>query len=212
MVRAEMAQQFIVTGIDTPPWDNPHPLDVPVLEEEYSRLLDPGKYRILATRVDAWAAALERLGLGVVERPPVGRELWRDPPRSSFDRAVRVRPVRAGAMPLLFGFDAIDDVPDTGLTIGVGEPAVEIGVLPDCGCDACDYGSEELQAELDAALTAVVGGHLIHLTTPDGTVIATDQGLSAQGDIVDLEDLEELVAEARAGRSRAVVVSGVAWW
>src|SRR5699024_2075680 len=59
---ADVEHAFAVTGADTPPWPDPHlgpgGRDVPVREEEYSRCLDPGKYRIVVTRAEAWAPDL----------------------------------------------------------------------------------------------------------------------------------------------------------
>ena len=58
---------FAVTGRGLTPWPDPHP-DRSPLDEEYSRLLDPAKWRIIGARAEAWLVALVDSALAVVER------------------------------------------------------------------------------------------------------------------------------------------------
>lgn len=103
-------EAFAVTGADAPPWPDPQ-LEGDVRDEEYSRCVEPDKYRILAARAEAWTRALSGLGLaepGMIADPA---SIWRRAPDVPVSGAVRLRPVRAHAVPLVFGYSAIDEVP-----------------------------------------------------------------------------------------------------
>lgn len=207
-----MAAAFVETAAATPRWPDPHPGDVFPREEEYSRCLDPGKYRIIAARANAWFRAFTELGLAAVEDAGDPASAWRDGQPELLERAVWVRPVRSGAVPMLLGFRAFDGVVDAVVLLGVAEPAVLLASLPDCGCDACDGGSDELLAELDRYLLAAADGSLVHVTTRKGVVISTPSWRSASGRFGTSVDVDALVADARDGRSRHQVVSGASWW
>ncbi|MFI7344103.1 DUF6226 family protein [Streptomyces sp. NPDC050085] len=211
VLRGAVDEAFTVTGADTPPWPDPHP-DGDVRDEEYSRCLDPAKYRIIAARAQAWTRALCTLGLAEEEpaADPVG--LWRRATDVTVESAVRLRPVRADAVPLVFGFAAMDGVPRTVVVVGAGEPASVLGVLPDCGCDACDDGSANLLEAVDELVEAVATGTFVHVDAGRGReIIATEEGWSASNWDEARTPVEEAVAEARAGRSPHGVVSGPAW-
>ena len=66
---------------------------------------------------------------------------------------------------------------DAGVTLGVGDPAVAITWIPDCGCDACDSGSQDVLDELDEAIVGVVSGAFRRLAAGDRviTVIGADR-------------------------------------
>ena len=66
---------------------------------------------------------------------------------------------------------------DGGVTLGVGYPAVPIAWIPDCGCDACDSGSQDVLDELDDAIVGVVSGVFRRLSSGDReiTVMGTDR-------------------------------------
>jgi hypothetical protein len=212
-LRAAVEDAFTTTGASTPPWPDPHEgMDGP-RDEEYSRCLDPGKYRILDARVQAWVSVLTRLGLAAVEEVEEPDRAWRDrPSRRQLDRAIRLRPVRGGALPLLLGFSGTPDGPES-LYVGAGEPAVLALLTPGCGCDACDDGSERLLAEVDEHVMAIVSGDFVHLVRGRNTVMSTGRGWSASGEFADAgRDVEALLAEARAGRSTYPVVMGAPWW
>ncbi|MFI7008465.1 DUF6226 family protein [Streptomyces sp. NPDC050145] len=206
-------EAFAETGADTPHWPDPH-ADREVRDEEYSRCLDPAKYRVLAARAEAWTRVLCGLGLAREERIPVAaRALWRGEPGASVDEVVRLWPLGgAGAVPLLFGFGAIDDVPRTVLTVGAGEPAVSAAQVPDCGCDACDDGSAGILEVLDEAVLAVVTGEFVHVDAGRGrTVTALLDGWSASDWERPLPGVEGALTKARAGTSPYDVVVGRAW-
>ena len=76
------------------------------------------------------------------------------------------------------------DVDDAGVVLGVGDPADCIAWLPNCGCDACDRGSQDEIERLDHHLLCVVTGAFRRLG--DGQRVITfldDREWSATGDI-----------------------------
>lgn len=159
------------TGHGLTPWAHPHP-DRSPLEEEYSRVTDPGKWRIIGARADAWLAVLARAGLADVE--PDAHVDWGVPPWTVVTRTDRAVPRAPGAIPLVVARSRLDAVDDAGVTLGVGDPAVPLKAIPDCGCDACDSGSQDVLNELDQWVLGVVTGAYRRLWKGDReiTVIA----------------------------------------
>jgi hypothetical protein len=49
------------------------------------------------------------------------------------------------------------------LQISVVQPAVAVAMLPDCGCDACDFGSDDLLRAIDQTIGNIVGGPFVAL-------------------------------------------------
>ena len=49
------------------------------------------------------------------------------------------------------------------MNIAVARPDVVVETQPDCGCDACDSGSNDLLEAVDAAIRHVVGGPFVVL-------------------------------------------------
>ncbi len=211
-LRQRVDAEFRDTGSRTPPWPDPHPDRQPA-DEEYSRVSDPGKYRIIGARADAWLRSLAGLELAGVEDVDDPAGAWRDEPTGgAVARARRVRPVRAGALPLLVCTSGFAGVSDNGVLIGVGDPALQVATIPDCGCDACDSGSADLLAELDRLVLDVVGGQFIHVVTSRGTVTAGSGGWSATGFRGGgAAGIERVLADARLGRSRHQVLRGAPW-
>ena len=167
-------EAFAITGRGLAPWPDPHP-DRRPREEDYSRLSDPAKWRIVGARADAWVVALRAAGLAEVERKAPIR--WEAPPRTVVSRADRVVPHVVGGLPLIVARSQLGAVDDAGVTLGVGDPAVVITWIPDCGCDACDSGSQDVLDELDEAIVGVVSGAFRRLASGDRviTVIGTDR-------------------------------------
>lgn len=161
---------------------------------------EPGECRIVGARAEAWVGALAGLGLAVVDEVGDVTGAWRDRCSLDMDRATRLRPVRAGCLPLLIGFHHLQGVPDAVVHLGAGEPAVPLLSIPDCGCDACDDGSDPLLKELDKHVVAVVSGAFVHVTTKRGTIAATGPDLSASGPFPRGFDFDALLTEVRAGR------------
>lgn len=182
-VLAAVEQAFEVTGASTPGWPDPHP-DRNPRQEEYSRVSDVGRYRILQTRVDAWVRALADAGLA--RAVDVRREPWIAECRSP-DQHLRVRriePARAGGIDLLAATTLVDGE-RFGLDLGVcrhGERPVFLAMVPDCGCDACDSGSADLLEELDDWVLTVAGGGVVHARRGDRCATRRFRGWSASND------------------------------
>ncbi|MFP5488205.1 MAG: DUF6226 family protein [Acidimicrobiia bacterium] len=160
---------FELTSSALRQWDDPHPPpDRLVADEEYSRVTDPGRWRIIGARVDAWLDALMAEGLATVERGAAVD--WEEPPGPIVTRTDLVRPTVAGGLPLVVGRTRIEAVEDAGIVLGVGLPAVPLVWIPDCGCDACDSGSADVIDQVDTWIGGIVRGELRHLVRPRRTI------------------------------------------
>ncbi len=92
-----------------------------------------------------------------------------------------MEPVAAGALPLLFlHWDAGSEWAAM-VEVHAGDPPVRCLVIPDCGCDACDDGSDSMLPALDEGIVPVT---------------ATGEGWSASG--------------SRSGREISALVEGPA--
>lgn len=142
-----------------PSWPDPHPGRTEPAEDEYSRVTDPERYRVVHARAHAWTDHLGTLDAVDVDTlaPVPGAREGRP---GSFDRGVRLSSRRPGTLSLLL---LERDVPHPVLHIGVVRPEVVLEVLPDCGCDACDSGSEDLLGAIDDTISRVVGGPFVVL-------------------------------------------------
>ncbi|WP_420098678.1 DUF6226 family protein [Corynebacterium sp.] len=156
-ILAAVDREYATDPLSAVTWDDPHP-DLEVYDEEYSRVTDPERFRIVGARVDAWERALVGLGLAHAE-PVVTPSGWRQAPSR---KAVRLVPLSTGAQPLVMVKEAFHDTPETVLVAGAGgaddRDPVELGAAPDCACDACDSGSEHLLEDVDELVGKVVGG------------------------------------------------------
>ncbi|WP_107705823.1 DUF6226 family protein [Nocardioides allogilvus] len=152
--------------LELPSWPNPHAGMFPPDENEYSRVTDPERYRIVHARASVWAAVLEDAldvssetlaAAGGAERP------------HGFDRGVGLIPCQPGTLPLFLLERDVPTQTPTGegtlalLDIGVGRPDIVVSMQPDCGCDACDSGSSDLLEAIDARIRHVVGGPFVVL-------------------------------------------------
>ena len=83
--------------------------------------------------------------------------------------------------------------------------------IPDCGCDACDSGSQGVLDELDEAIVGVVSGAFRRLASGERviTVIGTDRwSASSSGSArFDRGEVARILAEPTGWRE----VSGAAW-
>jgi hypothetical protein len=152
----------LLTAVDTvfgavaqhlAPWPDPHQ-GRPPRDDEYSRVTDAGRYRLVGARADAWIAVLTDRGLASVHHDVE----WRQPPRTLVTRAARLEPTAPNALALVIARSAIADIDDAGVTLAVGRPAAFVEGFPDCGCDACDSGSQDVLDHLDRHILAVVQG------------------------------------------------------
>lgn len=160
-VRAEMERRF--AAMDPQPWPPPRePMDSP-RQEEYSRVTDPARYRIVGQRATAWAeAAVALLGATYEAVPiPEGDDAptsWRAPLASSW----RLASPRPGTIPLYVHATASPQAAGmlSGVLVAIGRPGFDLELVPDCGCDACDWGSDGLLEQVDELIAAVLAGDL----------------------------------------------------
>jgi len=175
----EVDRAFEVTGAATPGWPDPHPDRNPG-NDEYSRVTDVGKYRILDARVDAWVAALE--AAGIARSVEVSAEPWVAGLRPPADhgRVRRLEPAAAGGLCLVLATTLVDGRP-FGLDVGTaraGEAPAVLAVVPDCGCDACDSGSVDLLTELDCVVLTVARGGVVRAGRGEDVATRTWHGWS----------------------------------
>ncbi|WP_127479284.1 DUF6226 family protein [Nocardioides pantholopis] len=187
---AEVEKAFATTGADTPGWPNPRPDMEPPADEEYSRCLDPGKYRILDARVAAWAQVLAgRVLAGTSDLPAASAATWIGAFRDveGLLRVQEIRPVRPRGLALLLATTLVDGEP-FGLDIAVaGDTAapVLIDAMPSCGCDACDDGSASLLDDLDGWFVVVATGGVVHARDGKRSITRTADGWQGTGDDLD---------------------------
>lgn len=137
-------------------------------------MTDPFKWRIVGARAEAWLVALAEAGVADFE---TDTEIsWDTPPTTIVTCADRAVPRAAGALPLVVARSQLDAVDDAGVTLGVADPAVRLAVIPDCGCDACDSGSQDVLEELDEYVFGVVSGTYRRLWKGDREVTVISGG------------------------------------
>jgi hypothetical protein len=163
-LRARVAVSYDRLGM--PSWPNPHPGTASPREEEYSRVTDPGRYRIVHARSRMWADRLGDLpGIQVETLAPA--PLDAEGRLGRFDRGVRVTSSRPGTLPLLLlERDAPLSDQEASLAVlyvSVVRPEVAVAFLPVCGCDACDPGSDDVLDAVDEAIGNVIGGPFVAL-------------------------------------------------
>jgi hypothetical protein len=159
-LQARVAASYDALGL--PSWPNPHPEPAQPREEEYSRVTAPERYRIGPARGRVWADRLAELP-GVTAEALSPAPLDGEGRLGRFDRGVRLTPARPGTLPLLL---LERDAPLAVLHISVVEPGIGVQMLPDCGCDACDLGSDDLLDAIDETIRTVVGGPFVLLRGP----------------------------------------------
>lgn len=144
-----------------PAWPDPWPEREPDVAA-YSRLTDPLRYEILFRRADAWLAVLG-------EVPGITVEPLDDPGLSTsgqpLARGRRVASDKPGALPC---FVLERDEPMPVVAFALGEPDVLLEQQPDCGCDACDGGSESLLRVVDELFVEVLTSPVVVLRGADG--------------------------------------------
>ena len=152
--------------LSLPSWPDPRPGTTSPRDDEYPRVTQPQRYRIVQARARVWADAL-------VDVPGVETETLDPTPLvgqgqpGSFDRAIRLSSTRPSTLSLFLlehvvGLrESADALPL--LRICVVTPEITIERVPDCGCDACDPGSAELLRTVDEAIGNVVGGSFVVL-------------------------------------------------
>ncbi len=203
-LQARVASRF--ERLDLPSWPDPHPGMVSPREEEYSRVSEPERYRVVHARAGVWAAVLEE-ALGVRSESLTPALVAGDARPEAFARGVRLVPRRPGTLPLLL---LERDVPTQSgdatlavLHIGVVRPDVVVEMQPDCGCDACDSGSSDLLEAIDATIRQVVGGPFVVLRGNGWRAQWHPDGGSASGDGrgPDFRELMDLCRRLAAGET-----------
>ncbi|MEZ5230533.1 MAG: DUF6226 family protein [Acidimicrobiales bacterium] len=120
---------------------------------------------------------------------------WSEPPSTVVTRADCALPVVAGGLPLVLARSRIESVDDAGVTIGVGSPAVVHRWIPDCGCDACDSGSQGALDELDEQVLAVVTGRFRRLRREDRTITVVSGQICQSAGLSGLTDPTTVLAD-----------------
>lgn len=161
-LQAQVASRY--RGLGLPAWPDPHPGMESPPEEEYSRVTSPERYGIVHARARVWTDILRDVpGVQVDTVAPGAPE--GEGGLGRFDRGVRLTSTRPGTLPLLL---LERDAPLQGqegslavLRISVVQPVVAVAMLPDCGCDACDSGSDDLLRAIDETVGHVLGGPFV---------------------------------------------------
>ncbi|MGD7705192.1 DUF6226 family protein [Microlunatus sp. Y2014] len=165
-LRTEVSTRADRLGL--PSWPAPRPPMASPREEEYSRITEPRRYRIVHERARVWAQVLtERLDVTATELAP---GTWQGlGSLDRFDRGVRLSAALPGTLDLLLL--ELDVVPTDGpagatlpvLGVCVDRPDIGVTMQPDCGCDACDTGSADLLSAIDEPIMALIGGPYVIL-------------------------------------------------
>ncbi len=195
---------FEVTGRGLSSWPDPHP-DRSPLGSEYSRLTDPGKWRIIGARADAWLVSLADAGLGRLEQGVEVR--WRLAPGTVISRTDRVVPRAAGALPLVVSRSQLGTAVDAGVTLGVGDPVICVTWLPGCGCDACDSGSQDTLDELDRHILGVISGAFRRLSAGDREITVIDSDGWSASNLSRRDDVERVLCDPTGWDD----VAGASW-
>lgn len=195
--------EFDATGRDLDRWADPHRERAPH-DDEYSRVTDPGRWRIVGARADAWLNALAQRDLAAVERDV--NVQWRSPPTPVISRTARTVPRVAGALPLVVARSRIDDTDDAGVTLGVGEPAVWVMSFPYCGCDACDTGAAHELDQIDEYILSIVTGRFRRLSRGDQQITVLD-GASWSGTDLSPRGARDVLADPTGWDE----ISGISW-
>jgi len=194
-LRAQVSAAY--DRLDLPSWPSPRPEGVEPRDEEYSRVSDLHKYRVVHGRAGAWTDVLGALPGVVVERlDPVAAE------RREFTRGVRIVSPVPGTLPLVLlerdagpaeHGDAVDSlhvaVQDTAHLLDHGHP--------DCGCDACDLGSNDLLENIDDQILSVVAGPFVLLEGKDWKATWYPDGASMDGGTGTAWDFDDAMRACR---------------
>jgi hypothetical protein len=195
---------FSITARGMRAWPDPHP-DRSPLDEEYSRLLDPAKWRIIGARADAWFVALVDAGVAVVE--PSASVQWRIEPGTVTSRVDRLVPLARGALSVVVARSRLGDVADAGVTLGVGDPAVCVDWFPHCGCDACDSGSQSELDCLDDRIVGIISGVFRRLSNGERIITVDGEDAWSGSGRYARREVEAIIADPSGWEE----LSGASW-
>ena len=162
---------FEVSALGLDSWPDPHRDRAPH-DDEYSRVTNVGRWRIVGARAEAWLKALASCDLVEVERDVEVQ--WRSPPGTRITRSDLVVPRATGALPLVVARSRIGDTDDAGITLGLGAPADCVMWFPHCGCDACDTGADTELDQLDRYMINIVTGRFRRLSQGEQQITVLD--------------------------------------
>lgn len=201
-VIAEVTRRFTAHPSDGTRWDDPHE-HRDIVDKEYSRVTEPERYAVVGARARSWIDALEGLELGTAQS--VEAPSWAYGPTDA--RAVLVTPVKADALSILVVMGSTEGIEDA-VALGVGDPAVLIGMEPFCGCDACDSGSDNLLTAIDDLFIGIMNGEFLYAEGKNWNLTVGVNGWSASGS----QDFDSLIDKARAGtRIGRLMITGGIW-
>ncbi len=181
-VRAQVTAAYARLGLTS--WPDPHRGITSPGAEEYSQVTSPERYRIVEARASVWADALGACP-GVEVEPIVLDALGGAGP-GDVSSGLRLRSTRPHTLPLLL---LTRQVPTEGAAgplgvvhICVDRVSVVLAGIPDCGCDACDSGSDDLLGSIDDTIGGFVGGPSVMLRGPGWHANWRPDGGSSGGD------------------------------
>jgi hypothetical protein len=91
--------------------------------------------------------------------------------------------------------------------LGVGSPPASLIWLPDCGCDACDSGSQDALDELDTQVLGVVTGGFRHLKRGDCSITMIGDGAGQASGLRRRDNMAKILADPRGWDE----VAGTSW-
>ena len=202
-----------------PAWPNPRPDMAEAAPEEYSRVTEPGRYRIVHARSRAWRDTLAELpGVSVETAEPdaaaVGLATGVD------QRCVRVSSSAQGTLDLVLLEQDVRLASGEGtlavLRVAVEQPDLVLDAQPDCGCDACDSGSTDLLEAVDEVVRRVVEGPLVVLRGDGWGADWSPDRAGSHGLGVDHQDAIRLCERLAAGEDvrlpdRTAAFVGLSW-
>lgn len=191
---------------DLADWPDPHPDGRRPADEEYSRVTDPERYRLLGARADAWIEVLTARGDASAEVMDPDEVAWVGSIHGRLDRVTVLRG-RVGTQPVSVAWAPSQSADGAFVQVGVGQPAHVLDCQPDCGCDACDTGSADLLETVDSAFILALDGGVYVVRAGDRVVRRTLEGWSSSG----VSDAERWLDDAAAGRRTDRVVAGEPW-
>lgn len=108
---------------------------------------------------------------------------------------------------LVLGHRGFEGRDDNALVVAAADPAIDLELVPHCGCDACDRGSREVLEVVDDAIVSVVIGAYRRLTQEDRHIDVRGNGWwSASGEFGD-DEIDD-VLQSPVGW---LEVSGASW-